>query len=199
MKKIILSSFLALATLPMFAQDIPGNAPQQAPPATMNPEFVQFKVIAHDFGNVKQNVPVSYAFEFKNVGTKDITLINVQASCGCTTPNWKGGIYKPGETAKITATFNAASEGFFQKNITVTTSEGVNYLTISGMVMVPAAFDDWKIKQDSIDQSMSKVEKPKQDEKKSDKKSSKSSKDDHKSKSEGDKRKTKKATDKKSS
>ena len=165
----------------MFAQDIPGSLPQAAPTMTMNPEFIQFKITSHDFGNVKQNNPVSYTFEFKNIGTKDITLVNVQASCGCTTPNWKGGIYKPGETAQITATFNAASEGYFSKNVTVTTSEGVNSLTISGMVMVPAAYDDWKIKQDSIDLSKAKLEKG--ESKKSGKKSSKSSKDKEQEKS----------------
>ena len=199
MKKLILSACLALAIVPMFAQDVPGTVPQVAPPATLNPEFIQFKVTSHDFGNVKQNIPVSYTFEFKNVGTKDITLINVQASCGCTTPNWKGGVYKPGETAQITATFNAASEGFFSKNITITTSEGMNYLTISGMVMAPAAYDDWKIKQDSIDLSMRKDLK-KGDEKKSEKKSNKSnSKEENKSKKDADKPKNKKASDKKSS
>ena len=200
MKKIILSSFLALATLPMFAQDVPGTVPQVAPAVTMNPEFIQFKVTAHDFGNVKQNIPVSYTFEFKNVGTKDITLVNVQASCGCTTPNWKGGIYKPGETAQITATFNAASEGYFQKNVTVTTSEGVNSLTISGMVMAPAAYEDWKIKQDSIDLAKAKLEKGESKGKKSEKKSGKSSKDkdEHKSK-DADRPKSKKSSDKKSS
>ena len=200
MKKIILSSFLALATLPMFAQEVPGSVPQAAPAATMNPEFIQFKVTSHDFGNVKQNNPVSYTFEFKNIGTKDITLVNVQASCGCTTPNWKGGVYKPGETAQITATFNAASEGFFSKNVTVTTSEGVNSLTISGMVMVPAAYDDWKIKQDSIDLAKMKSEKGETKGKKSEKKSDKSSKDKEESKSkDADKPKSKKASDKKSS
>lgn len=200
MKKIILSSFLALATLPMFAQDVPGTVPQVAPAVTMNPEFIQFKVTAHDFGNVKQNIPVSYTFEFKNVGTKDITLVNVQASCGCTTPNWKGGIYKPGETAQITATFNAASEGYFQKNVTVTTSEGVNSLTISGMVMVPAAYDQWKIKQDSIDLAKAKLEKVESKGKKSEKKSNKSSKDKNEQKSkDADRPKSKKSSDKKSS
>lgn len=196
MKKIILSSFLALAILPMFAQDVPGSLPQAAPAMTMNPEFIQFKITSHDFGNVKQNNPASYTFEFKNIGTKDITLVNVQASCGCTTPNWKGGIYKPGETAQITATFNAASEGYFSKNVTVTTSEGVNSLTISGMVMVPAAYDDWKIKQDSIDLSKMKAEKVES----KGKKSSKSSKENEEQKSkDADKPKSKKPSAKKSS
>ena len=158
MKNILLSSLLSLVVFPIMAQETPGQVPTMVAQPSLNPEFVQFKVTAHDFGNVKQNVPASYTFEFKNVGNRDISLINVQASCGCTTPNWKGGVYKPGETAQITATFNAASEGYFSKNETVTTSEGVTPLNISGMVLVPNAFDQWKHTQDSIDASKNKVE-----------------------------------------
>ena len=158
MKNILLSSLLSLVVFPIMAQETPGQVPTMVAQPSLNPEFVQFKVTAHDFGNVKQNVPASYTFEFKNVGNRDISLINVQASCGCTTPNWKGGVYKPGETAQITATYNAASEGYFSKNVTVTTSEGVTPLNISGMVLVPNAFDQWKHTQDSIDASKNKVE-----------------------------------------
>lgn len=158
MKNILLSSLLSLVVFPIMAQETPGQVPTMVAQPSLNPEFVQFKVTAHDFGNVKQNVPASYTFEFKNVGNRDISLINVQASCGCTTPNWKGGVYKPGETAQITATYNAASEGYFSKNVTVTTSEGVTPLNISGMVLVPNAFDQWKHNQDSIDASKNKVE-----------------------------------------
>ena len=158
MKNILLSSLLCLVVFPIMAQETPGQVPTMVAQPSLNPEFVQFKVTAHDFGNVKQNVPASYTFEFKNVGNRDISLINVQASCGCTTPNWKGGVYKPGETAQITATYNAASEGYFSKNVTVTTSEGVTPLNISGMVLMPNAFDQWKHTQDSIDASKNKVE-----------------------------------------
>jgi len=158
MKNILLSSLLSLVVFPIMAQETPGQVPTMVAQPSLNPEFVQFKVTAHDFGNVKQNVPASYTFEFKNVGNRDISLINVQASCGCTTPNWKGGVYKPGETAQIIATYNAASEGYFSKNVTVTTSEGVTPLNISGMVLVPNAFDQWKHTQDSIDASKNKEE-----------------------------------------
>jgi hypothetical protein len=158
MKNILLSSLLSLVVFPILAQETPGQVPTMVAQPSLNPEFVQFKVTAHDFGNVKQNVPASYTFEFKNVGNRDISLINVQASCGCTTPNWKGGVYKPGETAQITATYNAASEGYFSKNVTVTTSEGVTPLNISGMVLVANAFDQWKHTQDSIDAAKIKLE-----------------------------------------
>jgi hypothetical protein len=162
MKKILLSTFTFLAFLGANAQVDPNLAPGQMPPSapavSQNPEFVQFKELAYDFGNIKQGTPVSHIFEFKNVGTKDITLVNVAASCGCTTPNWKGGIYKPQESAQITATYNAASEGFFNKVITVTTSEGVNILTITGNVMSAAAYDEWKVKKDAEDAAKAKAE-----------------------------------------
>lgn len=140
----------------------PVQIPQTAPASAMNPEFVQFKEIKYDFGNIRQSVPASHVFTFKNVGDRDITLVNVQASCGCTTPNWKGGVYKPGESGEINATYNAASEGFFSKVITVTTSEGVVTLTITGTVLNPAAYDEWKAKKDAEDAAkrVKKDEKP---------------------------------------
>src|SRR5262245_1253431 len=143
MKNLLLSSALAFAVITSASAQTepstpstpqPGQMPQVAPAVTQNPEFVQFKEIVYDFGNIKQGVPATHVFTFKNVGTRDINLVNVAASCGCTTPNWKGGAYKPGETADITATYNAASEGAFNKSITVTTSEGVVILTITGNV-----------------------------------------------------------------
>jgi hypothetical protein len=132
---------------------MPGTvtAPETPVQKVQNIEFVQFKEIAYDFGNIKAGIPASHMFEYKNVGNKDITIDNVNASCGCTTPNWKGGVYKPGETGQITATYNAASVGGFTKSVTVTTSEGTIVLTISGTVMDAAAYDEWKAKKDAED------------------------------------------------
>ena len=162
MKKLLLSSIACLAIYTTNAQTEPvlqpGQMPPSAPAVAQNPEFVQFKELSYDFGNIKQGTPVSHVFEFKNVGTRDITLVNVAASCGCTTPNWKGGIYKPQESSQITATYNAASEGFFNKVITVTTSEGVNILTITGNVMSAVAYDEWKVKKDADDAAKAKIE-----------------------------------------
>jgi hypothetical protein len=43
-------------------------------------------VEAHDFGKIKNNMPVSYVFEIKNISDKPIVVENSWASCGCTTP-----------------------------------------------------------------------------------------------------------------
>jgi hypothetical protein len=148
MKKIILPIVLALFS---FGSVIAQTETPATPAVPQNPEFIQFKTSTHDFGNIKQNIPVSHVFNYKNVGDRDITINNVQASCGCTTPNWKGGIYKPGDNGEITATFNAASPGFFSKNITVMSSEGVMTLYITGTVLTDAEYNVWKAKKDEED------------------------------------------------
>lgn len=148
MKKIILPIVLALFS---FSSINAQTDPAAAPAVKQNPEFIQFKTTTHDFGNIKQNNPVNHVFNYKNVGDRDITVNNVQASCGCTTPNWKGGVYKPGDNGEITATFNAASPGFFSKNITVTTSEGIITLYITGTVLTDAEYNVWKAKKNQED------------------------------------------------
>jgi len=139
---------------PTQGMPMPGGMPGQTmpmPTENKQPEIVQYKELVYNFDTIKQGVPASHIFEVKNIGTRDITLDNVQASCGCTTPNWKGGAYKPNETAQINATYNAGGEGIFEKNITVTTSEGTQMLTIKGYVMPSAVYEAWKIGKDQRD------------------------------------------------
>jgi hypothetical protein len=52
------------------------------------PEVLQIKEMEHDFGKIPQGKPVYYYFEIVNAGTTPLKLDNVQASCGCTTPEW---------------------------------------------------------------------------------------------------------------
>ncbi len=130
---------------PTEGMPMPGIPGQTMPTENKQPEIVQYKELVFNFDTIKQGVPASHIFEIKNIGTRDITLDNVQASCGCTTPNWKAGAYKPGETAQINATYNAAGEGQFEKNITVVTSEGSQMLTIKGYVLSAAYYDTWKV------------------------------------------------------
>lgn len=82
-------------------------------------EALQFKETEHDFGNVPQGKPVTYSFEIRNTSNAPITLNNVQASCGCTTPEWSKDPIAPGAAAKIKVGFNAAAEGSFEKFISV--------------------------------------------------------------------------------
>ena len=105
--KIILGLFLLFFT----------TFTAMAQTATNAAEPLQFKETEFDFGSVPQGKPVYHSFEIKNTGSKPVVLNNVQASCGCTTPEWRKDPIAPGATAKIKVGFNAAAEDAFEKFI----------------------------------------------------------------------------------
>lgn len=90
-----------------------------------------------DLGEIPQGKPKSLDFEFKNTGKTDIIITNVKAACGCTATDYTKTPIKPGQTAKVTATYNAAAKGGFTKTVTVTTNaeETPKVLTFKGTVI----------------------------------------------------------------
>jgi len=104
--------------------------------ATSSGSF-KWNELVHDFGKIPKGTPVSTEFKFTNKGKMPITLSNVQASCGCTTPEWTKDPVTPGKNGTIKATFNAASPGAFNKTVTVTSNVegGPVMLTIKGEVV----------------------------------------------------------------
>lgn len=90
----------------------------------------------YDFGKIPQGKPVTHIFEVSNIGKTDLRIDNVQASCGCTTPEWdKDKAIAPGGKTKITVGYNAAAEGPFTKLVTVTYGDNQNkQITIKGEV-----------------------------------------------------------------
>jgi hypothetical protein len=74
----------------------------------------------YDFGKIPQGKPVYYSFEVKNAGSTPLKIDNVLTSCGCTTPEWNKEPIAPGATDKLKVGYNAASEGQFDKTITIT-------------------------------------------------------------------------------
>jgi hypothetical protein len=89
-----------------------------------------------DFGKIKQGAPVTHEFKFTNAGAVPMIITNVQASCGCTTPDWSKEPIPPGGQGFIKATYNAAAVGAFNKTITVTANvdNGFVQLNIRGEV-----------------------------------------------------------------
>jgi len=82
-------------------------------------QAIQFKEVKHDFGKIKQGTPVNYDFAFKNVSSKPVVIESAIASCGCTTPKWPQGPVSKNKSDKVSAGFNAAAPGTFEKTITV--------------------------------------------------------------------------------
>jgi hypothetical protein len=90
----------------------------------------------YDFGKIPQGKPVSHVFDVINNGQDSLKIINVQASCGCTTPQWeRQKIEAPGQKTAITVGYNAANEGVFTKVITITYNNNkTKQITIKGEV-----------------------------------------------------------------
>ena len=99
-------------------------------------DILTLKEAEFDFGKIPQGKPVTHVFDVVNSGKDSLKIINIQASCGCTTPDWeRDKIQAPNEKTKITVGYNAASEGTFTKIITITyNGTQTKQITIKGEV-----------------------------------------------------------------
>ncbi len=108
----------------------------QINPASTVPDVLGLKEADYNFGKIPQGKGVLHTFEVINNGKDSLKITNVQASCGCTTPQWDADkATAPGEKTKITVGYNAASDGPFNKSITVTyNGNQTKVITIQGEV-----------------------------------------------------------------
>ena len=93
MKKIFFIATAFVFSLGAFAQ-------------TKVDETVKMNTEKHDFGKIKQGVPITYYFEIKNISDKPIVVENSWASCGCTTPEKIVDPIMPGGVAKLKVEYN---------------------------------------------------------------------------------------------
>ena len=115
---------------------VPTSATQNVLTIAQADEMLTLKETEFDFGKIPQGKPVTHVFEVFNNSKLPLNITNVNASCGCTTPEWeKDKAVAPGEKTKITVGYNAAAEGPFTKFITVTYNEAQSkQITIKGEV-----------------------------------------------------------------
>ena len=133
MKKVLLS-------LVVFAVGFTVSAQNTAKKAE---DVIKFSEVRHNFGKIKQGVPVNYDFAFSNIGSDPLVIENASASCGCTTPTWPQQPVMKSKEDKVKAGFNAAAPGPFEKTIFVKI-KGIAApyeLKISGEVVNAADFD----------------------------------------------------------
>lgn len=102
---------------------------------------IGFEKTIHDFGYIKEeNGKVSYEFKFTNQTDAPITISNVQASCGCTTPSWTRASVEPGKSGFVKAQYDPTNRpNAFTKTLSVSymigTVAAVEVLTIKGNVI----------------------------------------------------------------
>jgi len=132
MKKVLFLFILCLSVSVVFAQhEEINNQSNSLPDSSLKLVEESF-----DFGKIPQGKPVHHNFEIMNTGKLPMKLVNVQASCGCTTPEWEKDKDIPSNGKSIIKVgYNAASEGVFTKNITITYNDNqTKLITIKGEV-----------------------------------------------------------------
>jgi len=103
--------------------------------------FIEFLESKHDFGVVEEEGgSIEYGFQFVNKSSTPITIDDVNASCGCTTPGWTEEAVMPGDTGVVLASYDPFNRpGKFEKTLTVFYKDPLgndknDVLTIEGMV-----------------------------------------------------------------
>jgi hypothetical protein len=145
MKKLFLFASAALLSVSLFAQTPTPPAQNPAPaqtPVKKAEDVVKFKELAFDFGKIKQGTPATHDFSFTNISTSPVIIESAMASCGCTTPHKPEGAVNAGKSDIISAQYNAANAGPFNKSITVKVA-GFDLpvvLKITGEVLAPDAY-----------------------------------------------------------
>src|ERR1700688_4433271 len=127
----IICGMFTVGVLQAQTTDISTKATAQTP----KEDVLVLKEASHQFGKIPQGRPVTYVFDIINTGKEPLLLENVQASCGCTTPEWSRAPIAAGATAPIKVGYNAYAEGNFNKTVTIFYNNGqTKALIISGEV-----------------------------------------------------------------
>ncbi|HEY0058176.1 MAG TPA: DUF1573 domain-containing protein [Flavisolibacter sp.] len=106
-------------------------------------EVVKVNSETHDFGKIKQGVPVTTDFVLNNISGQPLIIENVTAGCGCTTPEWSKEPVLAGGSTKVKVGFNAAALGTINKEVYIKIA-GVSLpkvIKITGEVVDAAQFD----------------------------------------------------------
>ncbi len=93
---------------------------------------------AHDFGEIMAGTIISHRFVIKNVGDREMVIIDEDASCGCTVPSYKEGPILPGDTTSILVKYDSkGKKGSQDKKVSIFTNTVPNetVFTIRGTVI----------------------------------------------------------------
>lgn len=97
----------------------------------------QWAQTTHQFGKIQRGKPVTAEFRYTNTGDAPLVISKATGSCGCTGVEFDKEPLRPGQSAVIKATFNAAAVGPFNKTVTVESNNngGLVVLRLEGVVV----------------------------------------------------------------
>lgn len=85
-----------------------------------------FDTLVHDFGTIIEGERVICYFDYTNGGDKELMITAVEATCGCTTPDWSHEPLGPGEKGSMKIVFDASGRSGTQIKVVTVTSNASN-------------------------------------------------------------------------
>jgi len=120
----VISALLILGVLSCGGQNGSQEEESQILPGTsqntQGEAVMLFDTLVHDFGTIIEGESVVCYFDYMNSGDADLLITAVEATCGCTTPDWSSEPLKPGMKETLEIIFDASGRnGEQRKQITV--------------------------------------------------------------------------------
>ncbi len=85
-----------------------------------------FDTLVHDFGTIIEGESVVCYFDYGNEGGEDLLITDVEATCGCTTPNWSREPLEPGRGETLEIIFDASGRSGEQRKLVTVRSNASN-------------------------------------------------------------------------
>jgi len=93
---------------------------------TAGQAVMHFDTLIHDFGTIIEGEQVVCYFDYRNEGGEDLLISAVEATCGCTTPDWSRVPLGPGEKASLAIIFDASGRSGTQRKLVTVRSNASN-------------------------------------------------------------------------
>jgi hypothetical protein len=132
MKKLILAVAALTISAGLFAQKTAADV-------------AKFATETIDQGKLKLNDPKEVKFVVTNIGKDPLLIEQANPTCGCTMGDYTKSPIAPGAQGFISAKFNAATVGHFEKHLTVKFAgvDEIKSITISGDVLSVEDYDKY--------------------------------------------------------
>jgi hypothetical protein len=91
-----------------------------------NEPVIAFDTLIHDFGTIIEGESVVCYFDYRNEGGGELIITSVEASCGCTTPDWSGEPLESGEKETLAIIFDTSGRSGEQHKLVTVKSNASN-------------------------------------------------------------------------
>lgn len=101
----------------------------------------EFEETSHNFGEVRLGETVEKRFEFTNTGEEPLVILEADAGCGCTVPDYSEEPIAPGEQGFVDVKYDSENQPLqhFQQSVRVLANveDGEERLSVSGNLVGP--------------------------------------------------------------